>query len=169
GISHGHDHSRWREVQSLVLDEVAPKLATPVRFEDPECFGGQSYRTYGYLEDALLDGDVLRLRGWVLLDDGPPDAIVVEGVEPLGTTLRWSEREDVAKAHGTIRDAGRSGFSLDLPIGPEVRQSLLRVKLMRRGVERASLAVEPPPQAASALLARPVSIKHRQRISWTSR
>lgn len=71
-------------------------------------------RAAGFLDSVWAEPDHLRICGWMLLEDGPPDAI--EAVAEDGTLVVASRdhRPDVAEAYPSTPDAASAGFSLSL-------------------------------------------------------
>ncbi|WP_141999770.1 glycosyltransferase family 4 protein [Amycolatopsis cihanbeyliensis] len=85
------------------------------------------------LPEATVEGDVLPVRGWALLDGCAPSAVdlLVDGAARARARIRIP-RADVAEALPDFPDAGTSGFEatvpLDLPPGTEHRLSV-RVRI----------------------------------------
>lgn len=166
GISHGHDRTRWLEIMDLVENELASEVKTPIRFEDPDCFGGQSYRTFGYLESIKRRDEGLVLSGWLLLDDGPPDSISVVDRD-LIIPATHHPRPDVAERHPLIHRAGESGFRIQMPTA-YLDHRPVRIRFMRRGEERAHVELRTSSGCAESS-PEPVELKHRKQIEWTTR
>ena len=166
GISHGHDRSRWLEIVDFVKSELAPEFETPIRFEDPECFGGQSYRTYGYLESAEREGNGLTLKGWVLLDDGPPDEIefTVGGDVVIPATRQ--ARTDVESSHPLIERSLESGFQIRVPQSQLVDPTA-RIRFLSGGEERAYVNIKAP-TGEHVSPGRPLELQPRSLLEWTA-
>jgi hypothetical protein len=104
GISAEYATRRWDEIRAL-SDELARSSRVPVTLIHPECFTGDPMRCHGFVETLLEGPEALEITGWVLLDDGPPDAIRVRSISGASLPARMLTRADLPAAHPTIPNA----------------------------------------------------------------
>jgi wyosine [tRNA(Phe)-imidazoG37] synthetase (radical SAM superfamily) len=165
GISHAYRSDRWHAIRDLVQEELAPNSQVPVNVLDPECFAGENSRCHGFLESIFDRGESLDLRGWVLLDDGPPDEIRVFSREEKSVRARLVRRDDLTAAHPTIPRAEGGGFSVTLPAEWYANGGsyAMLVRLFRGQTERVRFSVR---VARGAMSSRPdpIRLKHRKAI-----
>jgi glutamate-1-semialdehyde 2,1-aminomutase len=78
--------------------------------------------TRGFIDGMVEHPDRLELAGWLLVDDRPPDEVVLVGLD--GGTVRAQpvEREGVAAAYPDVEGAERSGWQATLPSAGFLRE-----------------------------------------------
>ena len=69
----------------------------------------------GFLDSVWVEHGRLRLCGWMLLDDGPPDAIEAVAADGTVAVATREQRPDLAQAYPTTAGAESAGFTLSLP------------------------------------------------------
>ncbi len=69
----------------------------------------------GFVESVSCANGRTRISGWMLLDDGPPDAVDLRTADGSCLPGRILERADVASTHPGMERALHSGFTLELP------------------------------------------------------
>jgi len=100
------------------FDEVLAILAIAVGVRAPD--GGEprtpprAARAKGYVESIRRDAGRTRLTGWMLLEDGPPDALTATVAAEVPVRASTVERPDVGAAYADVAHAARAGFVVDL-------------------------------------------------------
>jgi len=160
GISLRPDTRRWRELRDLVA-ELASAARVPVLLDDPECFAGEPRRCHGFVESLEQVDGTLRLTGWALLDDGPPDAILVSSAAGAQVAAQPRSRVDLRAAHPTIPRAEQGGFSVSIAVEEcsHAGELALDLRLMRADVERVRFSLRAA-RGSSCAPASPLGIRH---------
>ncbi len=143
GISSNYATSRWTEIRALE-PELAGASRAPLTLIHPECFTGDPMRCHGFVESLVELPDALEVRGWVLLDDGPPDEIRVHATNGANVSARMVERHDLTPAHPSIPRAAGGGFVVRAPADlfcPDRAVYALDLTLLRGDTERAAFKV----------------------------
>ena len=160
GISAGADEARWREIQALVR-ELQEDCPVPIEIEDPACFAGRGSLCHGYVETIDEEQGELRLTGWLLLEDGPPDLIQASARNGAEARVEPVPRPDLAAAHPSIPRASAGGFCLSLPAEACSRggDCSLLFRVSRHGVERVRFTLGFP-RGTRWLDRTPIEIRH---------
>ncbi|HTF91106.1 MAG TPA: radical SAM protein [Planctomycetota bacterium] len=143
GISANYATSRWSEIRALAA-ELSASSRVPLTLIHPECFTGDPTRCHGFVEAVEEVGDELSVKGWVLLDDGPPDEIRVHTSDGRSMPAKLFARPDLEAAHPTIPNAKGGGFEVRAPAAmfcPDRAVYALDLTLLRGTTERAAFQV----------------------------
>jgi glutamate-1-semialdehyde aminotransferase len=82
---------------------------------------GRMLAARGFIDGMVEREDALELAGWLLVDDRPPDRVVIAGPDDEQVEADSVEREGVAAVYPDVEGAERSGWTATLP-----RDSYLR-------------------------------------------
>ena len=114
--------------------------------DDPLYFESRSLHSVGGIEKAVERQGALRLTGWMLFDDGPPDRLVATadtGEEVVAA--RW-RRRDLGRAFPHVPRAEEAGFSVRFP--PRLRSRRdgwsFTIRAMRGRQERLQFGIRCP-------------------------
>jgi glutamate-1-semialdehyde 2,1-aminomutase len=75
---------------------------------------GRLLATRGYIDGMTERRGTLHLAGWLLVDDQPPDEVVLVSAEGETAVASAVDREGVARTYPDVADAARSGWSAAL-------------------------------------------------------
>jgi molybdenum cofactor biosynthesis enzyme MoaA len=143
GISSNYETSRWADIRALSA-ELAASSRVPLTLIHPECFTGDPTRCHGFVEAVEESECELCVKGWVLLDDGPADAIRVHATDGRSIPATLVVRPDLEAAHPGIPNASGGGFEVRAPrelFCPDRAVYALDLTLLRGTTERASFQV----------------------------
>lgn len=70
----------------------------------------------GYVEDVNPDGELLRIRGWVLINSEAADEIACQLPDGMEAAVDQTSRGDVAAVFPNSRNALLCGFSVNVPV-----------------------------------------------------
>lgn len=164
GISSANRFRRWAEIRELI-ERLRGESAVPIEYDDPDCFAGEKHRCHGFIDGAREEDEGLLLSGWILLDDGPADRMVVRTPEGTELEVRHHPRPDLVEAHPEIPDASGGGFTLRVPESARgsVDPCTLEVQLFRDDFERVSFLLEGT-RAGVAPPTEPIRLRHGKRV-----
>lgn len=143
GISAGYRQERAREIAELVV-EMRKLCSIPINFDHPDCFAGEPHRSHGFLESLEVRDASLSFSGWVLLDDGPADRILLRTPQGVDRLAQRITREDLRDPHPSVPNAELGGFHAELPARDFETQEghSCEVLLMRGEIERVRFTIE---------------------------
>lgn len=107
------------ERSARAFDEVLDVLAVAIGVRAPDSSEPRTppraARAKGYIESIDRVAGRVRLTGWMLLEDGPPDVLTASGAMAAPVRASNVERVDVGAAYPGVASSARAGFVVDLP------------------------------------------------------